>query len=49
MLNLMHNDVKPAKIKSIATGNINELRNWFRHARGHLRYHNVNLEEHRGM
>jgi hypothetical protein len=47
MPNLMPNDVKPAKIKSIATTHIDELRNWFRHVRGYLRYHNVNLEEHR--
>jgi hypothetical protein len=49
MPNLMPNDVKPTKIKSIATTNIDELRNWFRHARGYLRYHNVYLEEHRGV
>jgi hypothetical protein len=46
---MMPNDVKPAKIKSIATTNIDELRNWFRHARGYLRYHNVNHEEQRGV
>jgi hypothetical protein len=49
MPNMMPNDVKPAKIKSIATTNIDELRNWFRHARGYLRYHNVNHEEQRGV
>jgi hypothetical protein len=38
----MPNDVKLAKIKSIATTNIDELRNWFRHARGYLPYHRVN-------
>jgi hypothetical protein len=47
MPNLMHDDVKPAKIKIIATTNIDELRKWFRHPRGYLRYHNVNPEEHR--
>jgi hypothetical protein len=46
---MMPNDTKPAKIKSIATTNIDELRKWFRHARGYLRYHNVNPEEHRGV
>jgi hypothetical protein len=49
MPSMMPNDVKPAKIKSIATTNIGELRNWFRHARGYLRYHSVNLEEQRGV
>jgi hypothetical protein len=47
--NLLPNDVKPSKIKSIATTNINEMRNWFRHARGYLRYHKVNPKEHRGV
>jgi hypothetical protein len=37
MPSMMPNDVKPAKIKSIATTNIDELTNWFRHARGYLR------------
>jgi hypothetical protein len=46
---MMPNDVKPAKIKSIATTSIDELRNWFRHARGYLRYHNVSLEYLRGV
>jgi hypothetical protein len=46
---MMPNDVKPAMIKSIATTNIDELRNWFRHAREYLRYHNVNPEEQRGV
>jgi hypothetical protein len=41
---MMPKDVKPTKIKSIATTNIDELRNWFRHARGYLRYHNVTLK-----
>jgi hypothetical protein len=41
MLNLMPNDVKPTGIKSIATADIDELRNYFRHSRGYLRYHNV--------
>jgi hypothetical protein len=45
MPNLMPNDVQPTKIKSIATTSMDELRNWFRQARGYLRYHNVNLEE----
>ena len=45
----MPNDVKAAKIKSIATTNIEELRNWFRHARVYLRYHNVNPEEQKGV
>jgi hypothetical protein len=50
MPSMMPNDVKPsAKIKSIATTNIDELRNWFRHARGYLRYHNVIPEELRGV
>jgi len=49
MPSMMPNDVKPAKIKSIATTNIDELRNWFRHARGYLRYHSVNPEEQRGV
>jgi hypothetical protein len=43
MPNMMPNDVKPAKIMSIAKTNIDELSNWFRHARGYLRYHNVNV------
>jgi hypothetical protein len=47
MPNLMPNDVKPIKVKSIASTNIDELKNWFRHAQGYLRYHNVNLEEQR--
>jgi hypothetical protein len=45
----MPDDVKPAKIKSIATTNIDELKNWFRHARGYLQYHNVNPQEQRGV
>jgi hypothetical protein len=49
MPNMMPSNVKPSKIKSIATTNIDELRNLFRHARGYLRYHNVNLEEQRGV
>jgi hypothetical protein len=49
MPNLMPNDVKPAKSKSIATTNIDELRNWFRHARGCLRYHNVDPKRQREM
>jgi hypothetical protein len=47
MPNMMRNDVKPANIKSIAATNIDELRNWFRHARGYLEYHNVNFEQHK--
>jgi hypothetical protein len=38
--NMRQDDVKPTKITSIATTNTDELRNWFRHARGYLRYHN---------
>jgi hypothetical protein len=49
MPSMMPNDVKTVKIKSIATTNIDELRNWFRHAREYLLYHNVNPEEHRGV
>jgi hypothetical protein len=49
MPNLMPNDVKPAKIKSIAMTDIDELRKWFRHARGCLQYHNVKPEEQRGL
>jgi hypothetical protein len=49
MPSMMPNDVKPTKIKSIATTNIDELRNWRRHARGYLWYHNVNHEEPRGV
>jgi hypothetical protein len=49
MRSMMPNDVKPAKIKSIATTNIDELRNRFRHARGYLRYHNIIPEEQRGV
>jgi hypothetical protein len=49
MPSMMPNDVKPAKIKSIATTNIDEMRNRFRHARGYLRYHSDNLEEQRGL
>jgi hypothetical protein len=49
MPSMMPNDVKPAKIKSIATTNIDELGNWLRHARGYLRYHNVNPKEQRGV
>jgi hypothetical protein len=45
----MPNDVKLAKIKSIATTNIDELRNLFLRARGYLRYRSVNHEEQRGM
>jgi hypothetical protein len=48
MQSMMPKDVKPAEIKSIATTNIDELRNWFRHARGYLRYHNFNPKEQRG-
>jgi hypothetical protein len=49
MPSMMPNVVKLAKIKSIATTNIDELKNWFRHARGYLWYHSVNLEEQRGV
>jgi hypothetical protein len=49
MPNMMPNNVKPSKIKSIATTNIDELRNLFRHARGYLRYHNFKPEEERGV
>jgi hypothetical protein len=49
MPSMMPNDVKQAKIKSISTTNIDVLRNWFRHARGYLRYHNLNPEEQRGV
>jgi hypothetical protein len=49
MANLMPNDVKPSKIKNSATTNIDEFRNWFRHARGCLRYKNVYHEEQRGV
>jgi hypothetical protein len=49
MPNMMPNDFKPAKIKSIATTKIDGLRSWFRHARGYLRYHIVNPEEQRGV
>jgi hypothetical protein len=45
MPRMMPNDIKIAKLKSIATTFIDELRNWFQHARGYLRYHNVNLKE----
>eukprot|EP00873_Tetraselmis_striata_P022264 jgi/Tetstr1/442528/TSEL_030626.t1 len=34
MPGLMPSDVKPAKIEKLSTTNIDELRNWFRHARG---------------
>jgi hypothetical protein len=40
MMNMMPNDVKPAKIKSNATTKIDELRNKFQHVREFLRYHN---------
>jgi hypothetical protein len=50
MPSMMPNAVKPAKIKSIATTNIiDDLRKWFRHARGYLRYHDINPEKHRGV
>jgi hypothetical protein len=49
MPNLMPNDVKSTNIKSIATTSIDELRDMFRHARGHLRYPNINHEEQRGV
>jgi hypothetical protein len=45
----MPNDAKPCKIKSIATIYIDELRKLLRHARGYLRYHDINLEEQRGV
>eukprot|EP00873_Tetraselmis_striata_P024235 jgi/Tetstr1/444499/TSEL_032378.t1 len=49
MPGLMPSDVKPAKIEKLSTTNIDELRNWFRHARGYLKYHNVNPEEPRSV
>jgi hypothetical protein len=49
MPSMMPNDVKPAKIKSIAATNIDELRNRFRHARGYLRYHIIHPLEQRGV
>eukprot|EP00873_Tetraselmis_striata_P013178 jgi/Tetstr1/433442/TSEL_022716.t1 len=45
MPGLMPSDVKPTKIEKLSTTNIDEIRNWFRHARGRLKYHNVNSEE----
>lgn len=49
MPGLMPSDVKPAKIKELSTTTIDEIRNWFRHARGYLKYHNVNPEEPRSV
>eukprot|EP00873_Tetraselmis_striata_P018889 jgi/Tetstr1/439153/TSEL_027605.t1 len=49
MPGLMPSDVKPAKIEKLSTTNIDELRNWFRHARGYLKYHNINPEEPRSV
>eukprot|EP00873_Tetraselmis_striata_P043987 jgi/Tetstr1/464251/TSEL_009056.t1 len=49
MPGLMPSDVKPSKIEKLSTTNIDELRNWFRHARGYLKYHNVNPEEPRSV
>eukprot|EP00873_Tetraselmis_striata_P038560 jgi/Tetstr1/458824/TSEL_045208.t2 len=49
MPGLMPSDVKPAKIEKLSTTNIDELRNWFRHAQGYLKYHNVNPEEPRSV
>eukprot|EP00873_Tetraselmis_striata_P017204 jgi/Tetstr1/437468/TSEL_026147.t1 len=49
MPGLMPSDVKPAKIEKLPTTNIDELRKWFRHARGYLKYHNVNPEEPRSV
>jgi hypothetical protein len=39
MPSMMPKYVKQAKIKSTATTNIDELRNYVRHSRGYLRYH----------
>jgi hypothetical protein len=49
MPNLMPNDVKPTKIKSITTTHIDELRNRFRDSQWNLRYHNVDRKEQRGV
>jgi hypothetical protein len=49
MPNMVPNDVKPSKIKSIAATNIDAVRNLFRYARGYLLYHNVDHEEQKGV
>lgn len=49
MPEMMPKDVKPAKVQNIASTNIDDLRNWYRHARGYLKYYNVDPEEPRSV
>ena len=49
MPGLMPTDVKTAKMKNFSSTKIDEIRDYFRHARGHLKYHNVDPEEPRSV
>lgn len=49
MPGLMPSDVKPAKIERLSSTNVDEIRNWFRHARGYLKFYTVNPEEPRSV
>ena len=49
MPELMPKDVKPARVQNISSTNIDDLRNWYRHARGYLKYYNVDPEESRSV
>lgn len=49
MPDLMPRDVKPSKVPNISSTVTDDLRNWFRHARGYLKYYGVNPEESRSV
>jgi len=49
MPNLMPSEVKPAKMDKIASTNTDDIRSWFRHARGYLKYSNVSPDEERSV
>lgn len=45
----MPSDVKPAKMKTLDSTSTTEIRNWFRHARGYLKYYGVDPNEPRSV
>lgn len=46
---LMPSDLKAAKIQNLSSTDVDKIRNWFRHARGHLKFYNIDPEEQRSV
>lgn len=49
MPGLMPKEIKPAKMATLMSTNIDEIRNWFRRARGHLKSYHIDPNEPRSV